>query len=140
MTARTKNPAGDSELRLASTRQRERNAANPPPCRGEHELFFAHRRGAESAARKICQTCPIQRTCLEEAIRLDEALVRQGHRVPVSGVWGGATREMLRTLTVKTSRGKKPLRCKCGNEADPLYAANHDVIRCRVCAEEALAA
>jgi WhiB family transcriptional regulator, redox-sensing transcriptional regulator len=66
-------------------------------CRGpESALFFPpplperreEREGRETKAKEICHECPVQRECLEFALR-----VREPH-----GIWGGLTEAERRRL------------------------------------------
>lgn len=113
------------------------------PCHGQYELFFpkfAHRKGPEFHARRICRECPLQELCLARAIANDEALTRHGseeHGQP-AGVWGGATRPMLRKLTVRSRRGRVAIpctRCEDGT-VDHILAANTDELVCATCADD----
>jgi hypothetical protein len=90
-------------------------------CRGEPEnLFFADKMLDDGRAPGspsllvpllICETCPVRRPCLEDAltprstIRIDETatgrqLVIAGHGLPTAGIWGGSTE--IERLAVKT--------------------------------------
>jgi len=102
------------------------------PCHEKTELFFETE--TEDEARRLCQGCAIQRTCLTGAVQRDEAFCRFGaDRNKEAGVWGGATRTMLRAITLKTRRGRQPLQCSCGAEVEPIVAANRDRIICHTC-------
>jgi hypothetical protein len=81
-------------------------------CRDDPEnLFFADKMLDDGRAPGspsllvpvlICETCPVRRPCLEDAltprstIRIDESatgrqLVIAGHGLPTAGIWGGST-------------------------------------------------
>ena len=56
------------------------DAAEEVPCRtGDPELWFATSPGAVERAKQLCQSCPVRRMCLDEAIARREPW----------GVWGG---------------------------------------------------
>lgn len=45
------------------------------------ELFFPDKSGSSTYAKKICNSCPVQRQCLQEALATEEDW----------GVWGGVS-------------------------------------------------
>ena len=57
-----------------------------PPMSGES---VDQRRLRESAAKRICADCPVQRECLEYALRVREPF----------GIWGGLNETERRSLT-----------------------------------------
>ena len=57
-----------------------------PPMSGESA---DERRGREAAAKRICAECPVQRECLDYALRVREPF----------GIWGGLNETERRSLT-----------------------------------------
>src|SRR3982750_4489642 len=66
-------------------------------CSGtEADLWFASHPAALERAKSLCGTCPIQRSCLQEAIERREPW----------GVWGGELIENGAVVTYKRPRGR----------------------------------
>lgn len=67
------------------------------PCSGgDGDLWFASHPAAVERAKELCRTCPIQRSCLEEATARREPW----------GVWGGELFENGAVVTFKRPRGR----------------------------------
>jgi WhiB family redox-sensing transcriptional regulator len=57
------------------------------------DCFFPEKGGSTRAAKRICQTCPVQPECLEYALANDERF----------GIWGGMSERERRRLKRRAS-------------------------------------
>jgi WhiB family transcriptional regulator, redox-sensing transcriptional regulator len=72
-------------------------AADDVPCAGmEGDLWFTSHPSAVERAKSLCRTCPLQETCLAEAVERREPW----------GVWGGQLFENGAIVTFKRPRGR----------------------------------
>lgn len=82
-----------------------------PACSPEtSELFYSYKADEIRKAKEICNSCPLKRACLENALETSE----------IFGVWGGASYSELRVAKSLDINGEKheyesPIRCLwCG--------------------------
>lgn len=75
-------------------------AASPPPCKNDPDLFFptsyANKRRIGAAA-GICSQCPIRKGCLELALTLQS-------KGSLDGIWAGTTPQERGNILRKAGR------------------------------------
>lgn len=70
-------------------------------CRGttEPEAFYPKYENETDVAKALCRRCPVRETCLDWALRNDEA----------HGVWGGLSERERRRLAANTTTSTSPI-------------------------------
>ena len=92
----------------------------PPPwdaraaCKGlSSDLFFPQDEQAETEAKAICRSCPVEEACLEHALAVREK----------EGIWGGATERERRSIIRRRRRAAAKERALQAEQAAPVESA-----------------